>query len=165
MPETGGKEVIKMEIAITRKAELEKALDEVQRRCRARVTSAEKIIEATKRIKDKSRLTYDELSKMEIVVNCAAVGYMPHSYHGIPESTHFTLRVINKKWYVTDIFRSDCQRGDVLTIKTLETLTRHRWNEELQDYEEYEVEDFVLNVILTKLMNAAVCFYDDQLSI
>lgn len=91
-----------MKINITAEEKLQKALDEVQSRCKVRVVTAKDIIETLNGIAvPKSRLNGTK-------VYWDGAERFPSSYKYTPESTHWTAENVHGRWYVTNIYRYIC---------------------------------------------------------
>lgn len=91
-----------MKISVTATLQLQKELDEVQRRCKERMLTAKDIqdilsgIPVPKIHLDGTKVHWDGSEKM------------PRAYKYTPQSTHFTAVNAGGKWYVVDLYRASC---------------------------------------------------------
>lgn len=86
--------------------DLTKILDEVQRRCSARIITARNICWALARIGGKLDITKKAMDGVTVAVDLNAQNF-PGKYKGTPYSTIFEARYKSGSWRITDIYRAE----------------------------------------------------------
>lgn len=83
-------------------------LDEVQKRCTARIITAEQICSILQSYTNDLRIPKGAMEGIEIEVNPCAQSF-PRAYKFTPESTQFTAVYKRGSWRITDIRRDTCR--------------------------------------------------------
>ena len=110
---------------------LEKALAEIQKRCSARIITAENVInavmEAEKRLRELSTAADAIGTRVEIDIHAQN---FPKAYTNkyIPESTYFSARREKSAWIIESIGRGRCSRsGNRISFSFTEETKKHMW--------------------------------------
>lgn len=106
-------------INVNNESKIEKILDKVQLRARARTIRHSDVLDAVSRIED--RLTALKIPKTkwrgaEFFCSPHAQNF-PNAYKGIPEATAFRLRRGSSAWFVIEISRMYCNFASSITFK------------------------------------------------
>lgn len=91
---------------INNSEEIKNALQQVQKRQRARLLSPEKIADILDQVE--SRLKEDNALTAKILVHYDGAEHFPNAYNGTPTSTHFLAVFGGKGWTVTNVTREKC---------------------------------------------------------
>ena len=91
-----------LKIIVTNTAKLEAAIKEAEGRATARCISPKTITDTVERLRiPKSRLNGTR-------IHWTGAQKMPNAYKYRPDSTHWTAEYINRKWYLTGVWRDTC---------------------------------------------------------
>lgn len=96
-----------MKIKISNEAALQAALDEIQKRARARTIGVEWVKSVCKDA-DKRLAGLTKKAKRGATLHYDGAEGFPHAYKYTPESTHFHATHNGTEWVITEIERAPC---------------------------------------------------------
>ena len=101
-----------MNINLKNKEKLSSAIQTVQSRSHTRLINVAEIDRLTNDVEKKLSALGISLTNARNAEFLFENGHkMPGSYRGMPESTHFRLKRGSKDWFITDIYRGDCNHN------------------------------------------------------
>lgn len=93
------------------RADLKKAIDEIQTKCTARTISSHEVCKALQKIEAELAISKKAMDGISVAVDLNANNF-PGTYtkKGIPMSTIFEARYKSGSWRITDIYRAETRR-------------------------------------------------------
>ena len=89
---------------------LSDAIKEAEGKARVRTVTAQDMFDAAKDIEHKLNIPKLHMTGITATVSIHSQNF-PHAYKYIPEGTEFHMIYKSNAWYITQIYRSNCNRG------------------------------------------------------
>lgn len=107
-----------MNIKLSNTEQLQAALDEAQKRCRARTVTVKNICAMCDIVQERCGISKKAMDGVSFSADWNAQAF-PNAYKGMPESTIVYATFKRGEWVVTDILRSPTRRPTVAYDVTL----------------------------------------------